>query len=262
MKKKTFIFTTLLAVALATGLLFVSCDTGTKSSGGDATPKTEYKGFDDEGNAYTLTITPAAGRAAYSPKDGDEYTLVITLKAGGTKTSSGTVTIADSGFILSNNGSEITVTVESSGSNAGITGFSGDIIIDNSDEKITVVTIIPGTRAKTDSALNGTWVADDGSKFIFNDGVFEYRFLREGDPTRLKGPFTTSKNIFTVTYTLVSNNDGANWLSRAELKSIVQDEKELDNIFATWSAGYSISGNKIVFTWLDDNTKSPPWTKQ
>jgi len=75
----------LIALAAVIGFSMTACpaDAG---GGGEIT----YKYSDDEGNAYELLIT-SEGRAAYKPKNGDNYVLTITFKDSKVEKSTGTV---------------------------------------------------------------------------------------------------------------------------------------------------------------------------
>jgi hypothetical protein len=123
--KKTFVLSTLLALALAAGFVFVSCDTPT--DGGDPT-SVVFTSYDAAYTAYKLTISKS-GRVAYTPQAGDTYVLIITPAGETPVTSSGTVsTIPNAGVFVLVAASGGTVTVQTSG--AGITSCSGSIPLD------------------------------------------------------------------------------------------------------------------------------------
>jgi hypothetical protein len=88
--KNTFRLLGIIALLVVIGFSFPSCgDTG--SSGNVTNEKAVYTSIDGEGNVYELTITPKPDKAAYEPKAGDLFKLVITFVNGTTKTSEGTV---------------------------------------------------------------------------------------------------------------------------------------------------------------------------
>jgi predicted RNA-binding protein with TRAM domain len=127
---KLFGITALVAVI---GFSMIACDTGGGGGGGGpgrqqpAGPATTtYVSYDDNGDKYELEITEAAGRAVYTPKSGDTYKLTITLAdGGGTKTSTGTITVTELTLTLTPLNAEtttFTVTVTSSGEITQITG--------------------------------------------------------------------------------------------------------------------------------------------
>jgi hypothetical protein len=96
--------------------------------GGDPTSIT-YTSYETDGTEYKLEIS-AAGRAVYTPKRGDTYTLTITLPNGTKETSRGTVESYTTYTItLQHNESNNTVSVTVSGN--GISYFSGTIYLDN-----------------------------------------------------------------------------------------------------------------------------------
>jgi len=100
-------------------LSLTGCDNGGGSGGGDPT-SASYSGYNDDGSRYKLTVKEP-GKAAYSPKAGDIFTLVIT-KSGVSKTISGTVQdfTNNTTFTLDGDGT-LTITV----SGSGITDISG-----------------------------------------------------------------------------------------------------------------------------------------
>jgi len=127
---------------------------------------------------------------------------------------------------------------------------------------------------KTDPALNGTWLEDDGSGSTvkFNNGTFENSYIGIGAPV-MKGTFTTSNGTLTMTMTHVWGkvlNDSleAKWYSKADLKApavlavLSTNEhtvtaEDIDGLFASQSATgtYVISGNTLTITW--DNGSDP-----
>jgi len=87
-----------IALAAIIGFSFASCGSGAGSSQPPADPELAvYESQDSEGNIYILEIT-SAGRAVYTPKTGDNYTLTIKNKSGAViGKSNGTVTVTVNG---------------------------------------------------------------------------------------------------------------------------------------------------------------------
>jgi len=86
---KKIILTALLALALVFAMTVVGCDDG--STDNDAPQTIQYEGKDVSGNTYVLTVTEQAGRAAYTPAEGDSYVLIIKITGQPDKKSSGTI---------------------------------------------------------------------------------------------------------------------------------------------------------------------------
>jgi len=238
--KKTLILLTLLAVALAAGVLFVSCDTPESNNvaaggggGGDPTSIT-YTGF-DETYTYKLTINKDPNRAAFSPVVGDLYVLLIILIDTNTQfaKSSGTVTLAIGGeFTLSNNGAAITVSINGS----GISSFSGAINFGGGGNPITPGKMTPGSPPPPSSgsggSVSGTYYSSDDAFFTgaitFNDPNFTMTGTVIGQTFTITGTYTVSGN--TITCTVVTSS-----------LSITLDDKEIFK-----------SGDKQTFTILDE----------
>jgi len=115
-----------------------------------------------------------------------------------------------------------------------------------------------GGGSNTDPALNGTWVLDDDEDFemTFNNGNFE--------SASEKGTYTTNGNNITMTTTQIYNdlvNDDKykypsieeGWYTENELKEALPDFQNADNVFAPITASYSISDNKLTFTFDGDS---------
>jgi hypothetical protein len=205
--KKTFVLSTLLALALAAGFVFVSCDTGTSGGGGDPVPPTYY-GTDGDGVLYTLAITPA-GKAAYTPKGGDGYTLTI----DGVGTSTGSVNSFDSGSggfeLLSSTGSTFSVTVSS----AGITAIPGTIPLDGGGTHTAPASISAGKAGKL--TITGIAGMDNNYATAFtSDGALRAgkSITRTIESVKVKGGQITSGsvtlNVWKVTDTSISEYAG------------------------------------------------------
>ena len=94
MQKFNFVLV-MLAIALVFGLVFAACDNGTMA--GDTLESMTYSGTINN-VIYTLTISPAPGRAAHL--EGDDYVLVVE-RGDSEKTSAGKVTdVNESVFVL------------------------------------------------------------------------------------------------------------------------------------------------------------------
>lgn len=118
-----------LAMMAAIGFSMLSCDDG---GGTAAVEKAVYKSVDAEGNTYELTITAQSDKAAYKPKAGDSFKLLITYKDGKKKTSEGTV----AGVAKTGDTSTITLSVAEE---------TFTVSINEITEDVSVMTEITGT---------------------------------------------------------------------------------------------------------------------
>jgi hypothetical protein len=82
----------IIAFVTIIGFTFPSCGDSDGGGGNVTNEKAVYTSIDSEGNVYELTITKNSDKAAYEPKVGDLFKLVITFVNGTKKTSEGTVT--------------------------------------------------------------------------------------------------------------------------------------------------------------------------
>jgi len=206
--KKQVIFSMLLAVALATGLLFVSCDTGTTSSGDpNSVPYTSY---DEIGNEYKLVITKDPNRAGYEPQSGDTYILTIKNASGKViGTSNGTVTAtAENGtaFTLNKDGTEFTITVEG---NAIKTISAAQGIPIEEGEPITPPTSLTPNKPGTGGNSSGgeIWqklIAGSGSWTNESKGI-TLTFTDSGEPTEYGAKKLTFKWDGNVSYAYSPN---------------------------------------------------------
>jgi uncharacterized protein YjdB len=138
--KNTFKLIGIIAFVVVIGFSFPSCgDSDSSSGGGNVTnEKAMYTSIDGEGNVYELTITPKSDKAAYEPKAGDLFKLVITFVNGTMKTSEGTV----NNEVKS--GSTTTVTLS-------VSEISFTVSISTVTDDISVMTDITGTIPITSS---------------------------------------------------------------------------------------------------------------
>jgi hypothetical protein len=136
-----------------------------------------YEGMDGD-DVYKLEITKASGKAMYAPKTGDDYVLTITYKAGGTKTSTGTVTSfsVSIGFTLQPSNSEITFTVKIE--SAFITGITGTITLDDkTTQEVTEEEEFTPCKTYESFELNANkWENDSGES---GEGMHRYINLLE-----------------------------------------------------------------------------------
>jgi hypothetical protein len=112
----------------------------------------------------------------------------------------------------------------------------------------------------TDPRLNGTWV-NEYQTMTFNNGNFEVRV--GGDPM-VKGTYYTTDSTLTITPThfhgdLLSEGleitFAPKWYSRAELRALeFFPEHTLVRLFTPETYQYSISGNTLYFTTLNQTT--------
>ena len=144
----------ILALTLVLGLALAACDNGTTSDG-EREPVI-YSGTSG-GATYTLKISPPGSLAA---RAGDDYELTIT-QSGAAKISSGTVkNVSQNAFTLQPavaDSPSFTVTT----GNAGITGISGDITLND------------GTTAGAPDTVSGgyTTASIQGAYFITPGGI-------------------------------------------------------------------------------------------
>jgi len=111
--KRNIFFLAMLAIILAFGMTVVGCDNDSTDDNGGTTPQTATYTGTSSGTTYTLIIT-----------DNTAYVLTLT-GTGGTKTSSGTVTVNGSTFTLKPSNAETTFTATVSGSS--LTALNGTI---------------------------------------------------------------------------------------------------------------------------------------
>jgi hypothetical protein len=159
--KNVFKFVGITALAVVIGFSIIACDNGGGGGGGrgpggpttgtDPTSAT-YTHTDGGENTYTLVVTKVAGRAVYTPVEGDSYVLTIKdpdgLLLG---TSKGTVVSFTNGILALKHegGTEFTATIEGT----RITAFSSDIPIENG---VTIPKPTPG--GETHEHQWGEWV--------------------------------------------------------------------------------------------------------
>jgi hypothetical protein len=129
---------------------------------------------------------------------------------------------------------------------------------------------------RTDPALNGTWVAEWGSVYTFNNGHFEYRSSSSSVPTE-KGTFITNDDWITITPThfwgayLITQSPAVaaffpsdEWYTRSQLRKAANDnaaivsglgltiadvEALLSEAFWPYTRAYSISSHILIFTY-------------
>ena len=143
-----------------------------------------------------------------------------------------------------------------------------------------------GGGSGADSALNGTWVnsTDWTEKMVLNNGNIS---LWDGSIEIAKGTYSTSGNIFTMTFTQVVaslfGSDGvallglspSKWYTKQELRTAYVNamvalgytqaaaEADFDGTIAdmfTHKATYSVSGGTL--TLIDEDGDTAVWTKQ
>ena len=117
-----------------------------------------------------------------------------------------------------------------------------------------------GSGGRTDSALNGTWVAP-GERLTLNNGDFE---IFEFGTLMVRGTYTTSGNSMTIRINqisgamfglpgLQSRSDLSNALSgllpASELNMV------LDEIFSPMTGTYTLSGNTLTITMQGETTE-------
>jgi hypothetical protein len=194
---------TILAIALVFGM--TACSNG--GGGGSAPPpppsdptSTVYESTNGS-DTYILEITSSAtgnNRAAYNPKDGDDYNLTI-IQISDPKTSKGKVKTNPNGFALTPNGSTTSFTV--SISNDRMNKIEGTIKTDKGDlqapgQVIPTVVTTPGKF----ELLAEYWGSDDGdSSEEWTNAIDLDKFTsyipKKGDVLRFKVSGTTDKPL-------------------------------------------------------------------
>jgi hypothetical protein len=142
MNKKHNILISSAVLLLAVMFMAAGCDS---SGGGDTATYTGNAG----GTQYRLTITANSAKAAYIPKSGDSYVLVI-----GTQRSEGKVIIISGGFSLTPDGETVPFTVAVKGN--GITAIDGDIKLVGGGTVKGPITMTPGSVENTDDGTTPT----------------------------------------------------------------------------------------------------------
>jgi len=132
-----------------------------------------------------------------------------------------------------------------------------------------------GSGSGTDPALNGTWVIEGEQGYKFNNGKFEV-FSSDAGKAMGKGTYTTSDNKITMTITHFSSIylglgeetnsfDSSKWYTKADLKALGVPDDNLDIMFAPYTSTYSISGNTLTITDIDEeegDTHTQTYTKK
>ena len=109
------------------------------------------------------------------------------------------------------------------------------------------------TDGEADTALNGTWIIEDG-EMKFNNGNFE--FLTNGTPFQ-KGTYTTSGDKMTITNTHFNFSEtGTNWYNKAQLLAEAESAEkkaEIEEMFAPRTIRYSVNGNKLTVIYGEES---------
>jgi hypothetical protein len=117
------------AIALVFAMAVIGCGSSGASSIGEKPTSVTYISADSAGNTYELEISSASARAAYNPKQGDNYVLTINP---GNKKSSGTVKSFTGGeFTLAKGNDEFKVAI----TNGEMTEIKGTIPCDDGSKK-------------------------------------------------------------------------------------------------------------------------------
>jgi hypothetical protein len=149
--KNTIKLLGIIAIIALIGLSFAGCDTGGDSpapapgpSGPPPPQKTVYTWVAGD-DSYTLEITESTeGRAAYTPRSGDNYVLTITPKVGKPQRSIGTVAVTPSNssdkestltLTPANSETTFTVTVVATATNVLVKEVEGTITLESGETK-------------------------------------------------------------------------------------------------------------------------------
>jgi hypothetical protein len=169
-----------------------------------------YEGIDGD-DYYKLEITKASGRAAYTPKSGDNYVFTIE-KDGQTNISTGKVTVKSGGLELKPSNSDsapaVTVKIES----GLMTGIEGTITLDDGQEVQPPSNIIP---AKTNDIFltANNWVDPEGQSWYAQTGPLSEFTLHKpkmGEKLTFKVSGTPDKSMNFV-IGLYSNTSEDKW---------------------------------------------------
>jgi hypothetical protein len=154
--EKKILWTGLLAIALVFAMTAVGCDNN-PTGGIPQTVKFESTAMD--GNTYILTITENTSRAAYiTPKDGDNYELIIRTEGQKDKVSKGTITVGDDGvWTMRPKNSELTFTITITGGE--ITNITGTIAVEGEDPVSGPGEFDEWTDVTNISQVDGSWKA-------------------------------------------------------------------------------------------------------
>jgi len=198
MAKKNF-WPVILTTVLVFGLWFTACDTG----GGEKYDPVVYTSKDASGNTYKLSITKNTGKVAFTPANGDNYTLTITYANGTTKTSTGTVASYSGTELVFAGATSFTVTITSSGT---MTKIEGTITLDDNTTVAAPGAVTPQQSNPAANPFAGTsweWKGtEDGETYRMT-----LSFGTDNTVTALQGMIPPSPNDFTVkgTYTVSGN---------------------------------------------------------
>jgi hypothetical protein len=215
------------ALVAAIGFTIIACDNGGGGGGGgtpSAPTSATYTSYDDAGTEYKLVITKAAGRAAYDPKEGDDYTLTIKFVDGTLKISTGTVAGVTSVTIeLQPKDGETTVTVTVSSSGNTIVSFSADIPVDNGEPvQKPEETLTPNKPGTPNTPSGGKTSVQNANVYLENgallSGINADVFLElegEGNVEIKIGSITNGKLSFTLPDD-ISNDAAYGWEQIAE----------------------------------------------
>jgi hypothetical protein len=169
--KNTFKVLGIIALIAIIGLSFASCGDDDDSGGSSVTyDPVEYKSS-RSGTTYSLKITKNEGKAAFTPSNGDFYTLTITT-AGVSLTSNGTISISGNHFTLTHTatGTSFTVTI-SSGEMITINGTDNTqytIPVDSGEEVTAPGFVLP----ESSGGGNGSFL---GANLIINEEQVYWR---------------------------------------------------------------------------------------
>ena len=233
-------------IALVAVIVFLMAACGEDDPDGNNDPTSvTYTSYDAQGNKYELVINKDPNRAAYTPQNGDSFTLTVKNPAGTVIAScAGTVTVSGSNFTLTKDGSgEITITVTSGGA---IGTISGTIPGTGSNPELDSPKVTPNNpNTGGNDPFAGTWevtAQDQAIKIVAANGNWT-QFL---DNTEfIRGTYTFSGSTVTakvvqVNFGMMSGND--EWLTFANLTN---EQKEQLGLSEAETIG-TITGNTFT----------------
>jgi hypothetical protein len=201
MKKTCKLFGIIALVAIIT-IGFTACDNGTTNNGGGTNT---YISYDEDGSRYKLEVKENTdiSRAAFTPVDGDTYTL--TVEGMGWGTSTGTVTgFTNDSYTLSNNGTALNLKT----SNETISSIPEPIVYNEGEHSDFVPDgkKTPSGGMTTESIYFGTWTAESNPTLTIT-ATGTWTFASSGGGINESGTYTIAEAMTGTAYLLNRNGE-------------------------------------------------------
>ena len=196
----------IIALVAVIGFSFIACDNGGGGGGGGGDGINTDISYDGEGSRYKLVVTENSSRAAFTPQNGDTYTL--TVEGFGWGTSTGTVSNFSNGsYTLSNNGTALNLVTSSE----AISSIPEAIVYDAGEySQMSDGTKTPNGSVAAQSKYFDTWMLDDKTLTITATGG--WTFSSPGNAMEL--PFN-----YSGTYAIVETTMGTAYDLNGSTKS-------------------------------------------